>query len=169
MRVRVIDPATTTADTLLLLLANAALLTLGVAAVLVSRRLPSREEVAASPSLLIAALLAVVVGAVTMGPLRLAAPAGSLRAVLPLVGTGLIALAWVLAGAGLRARGTRRRRAALAFVLYLVIGLLWVTDYNAALGMPVTRVLADPSFVLAAVAWPLQVAQLLGLFGLTIG
>ncbi len=170
MRVRVIDPAISAGNTLLLLVVNAGLLAAAVAAVSGSlARRPSAAPIAPARSWIIGALLLALLGLVLIGPIRAAVRVGDLRAALPLVSTGLIALAWIRVGAALRVGGSRRRGAALAAALYLIVGLGWVTDYNAALGLPLTKVIADPSFIFAALVWPLQVAQLLGLFGLTIG
>jgi len=170
IRVRVIDPATTAADAASVLALNLALVALAMMSIAAAIRgsdtlpalLPSRGVICV-------ALLLIIGGWLLIGAFRAIAPSGVVRAWLPLLGTALIASGWVLGGGALRPRGSAVRGAVLAAVLYVILGLVWVIAYNAALGVPLARVVTDPYVVLIVLAWPLQIAQVLGLFGLTIG
>lgn len=82
---------------------------------------------------------------------------------------GLFAAGWVLAGAGLRPRGSAWRGAAAAALLYVMTGLLLYTGFGAATGtppLPLLRALLTPNGAGFALLWPLLVAQQLGVFDL---
>lgn len=81
---------------------------------------------------------------------------------LPLAGVVLFAIGWMLAGAALRPRGQVWRGLLLVVIAYLVVGLAWVVIFNASLGTPPLVALREPGALFATLAWPLQVAQMLG-------
>ncbi len=81
-------------------------------------------------------------------------------------GVGFFASGWILIGSGLRPRGSMRRGALFAVVVYLLVGLAWVVAFNTSLGATVGQLVLNPGILLIALFWPLQIAQLLGLFGL---
>lgn len=85
---------------------------------------------------------------------------------LPLGGVILFAAGWVITGAGLGPQGQAWRGMVLAVILYMVIGIGWVTVFNVGLGAKFPEIVLEPNFLLIALAWPLQVAQALGIFGL---
>ncbi len=85
---------------------------------------------------------------------------------LPLGGVILFATGWVLIGAGLGPQGQAWRGMLLAVILYILIGIGWVTVFNVGLGAKFPEILLEPDFLLVALFWPLQVAQALGIFGL---
>ncbi len=82
-------------------------------------------------------------------------------------------LGWVLVGTGLRPRGKAWLGTALSAVRYIWLGLIWVLFFNAVvLGTSMTGLLEPrnlPTGLLIASIWPLQVAQVLGLFHLSLG
>jgi len=79
-------------------------------------------------------------------------------------GVALFALGWLLVGVGLWGR----RGLLAAAVAYWLVGLVWVVAFNLSVGSAPTSLL-HPVILLAALMWPLLVAQVLGLFGLSIG
>jgi hypothetical protein len=74
---------------------------------------------------------------------------------------------WMLLGMALRPAGSALRGLVLAFVLYAVAGLLWTFALQLALGRPFIAIASDTGLLLFAFLWPLQVAQVTGLFGLS--
>lgn len=85
---------------------------------------------------------------------------------LPLGGVILFATGWVLIGTGLGPQGQAWRGMILAVILYILIGIGWVTVFNVGLGAKFPEIVLEPNFLLIALAWPFQVAQALGIFGL---
>lgn len=75
---------------------------------------------------------------------------------------------WLLVGSGLRPRGSPARGTLLAAIVYLLIGIVWVVGFNLRIGTPPVA-LASPWSAFLALIWPLQVAQVLGWFGLSLG
>ena len=79
-----------------------------------------------------------------------------------------LAAGWLLAGAGLRPRGSARRGTLLAGTAYLLVGMLWVVGFNLRIGTPPVA-LFSPWLVFLGLIWPLQIAQVFGWFGLSLG
>lgn len=86
--------------------------------------------------------------------------------VLPFAAVAVFFVGWMIVGTGLRFGGSFGRSAAAAVALYFVIGVVWVFGYNARLGTSLPAMIADPSWIPLSLIWPLQVAQVIGLFGL---
>jgi len=118
-------------------------------------------------SLIGSGLLVMVMGFSWFGVFRYVAPLvqPQILSWLPLGGVILFAGGWVLIGAGLRPQGKAWRGMLLAVVLYTLIGIGWVVGFNISLGAGFTE-LAHPTLLLIALVWPLQVTQVLGIFGL---
>ena len=98
----------------------------------------------------------------------------------PLWGSNLFTLAmmsifgggWLLTGSALRPQKSWRRGIFGAIILYVVLGIIWVALFNAGFSRGETPIIqtSDPfSLFLLVIAWPLQVAQFFGLFGLGFG
>ncbi len=85
---------------------------------------------------------------------------------LPLGGVGLFIAGWMFVGAGLGPQAKAWRGIILAAIMYILIGIIWITAFNVGLGAKLDEVLLEPNFLLVALVWPLQVAQALGIFGL---
>ena len=81
-------------------------------------------------------------------------------------GVILFATGWVLIGTGLSPQGQAWRGMILAVILYILIGIGWVTAFNVGLGAKFPDIVLHPDFLLVALVWPLQVAQALGILGL---
>jgi hypothetical protein len=85
-----------------------------------------------------------------------------------LAGSGLFALGWVVAGAGMGLGGSARRSAVLAAALYLAAGALWTTGF--VLVNPWQTDFTQTNLVLllgySVLLWPFAVAFVLGLSGL---
>ncbi len=77
-------------------------------------------------------------------------------------GVTLFALGWLLVGAGLWGK----RGVLAAAGVYWLVGVVWAVAFNLSPGTPPMRLL-HPVVLLLALMWPLQVAQVLGLFGLS--
>ena len=81
----------------------------------------------------------------------------------------LFAAGWLLTGATLRPAGSVLSGLALAALLYVAVGVAWVLAFNLHLGAPLGQLLPDllsPTALRIILIWPLQVAQVLGIFGL---
>jgi hypothetical protein len=87
---------------------------------------------------------------------------------LPIGGVLLFAAGWLLIGAALRPRGDARRGMVLAGILYIAIGFAWLVLFNAGLSGRFVLDVLNPTALQIALIWPFQVAQVLGLFGLTM-
>ena len=85
---------------------------------------------------------------------------------LPFAGLAAFAAGWLMIGVGLHPFGKAGYGAGIAAGLYLSTGLLWVFWFNLSLGALPTGMFL-PAALLLALIWPLQVAQALGLFGLS--
>jgi hypothetical protein len=95
-------------------------------------------------------------------------------AFLPVTGVLFFAVGWLLTGAGLRPQHSLRRGTLLAGGLYILVGVTWLIGFNLSVGEPAARVaqnlVTQPLTALAlAMIWPLQVAQVFGWFGLSLG
>jgi len=126
-------------------------------------------------ALVTAGVIPLLVGPLTSWSLRyaLVQHAGSVASApdwallwLPFTGVATVAGGWLTIGAGLRPFGHAAYGVLIAAGLYLYTGLLWVFWFNLSLGAPPTGMFLLAA-VLLALIWPLQVAQALGLFGLS--
>ena len=86
---------------------------------------------------------------------------------LPYGGLAAFVIGWHVGWSGLRPHESMLRGALLGVILYFGVGLLWVFAFNVSRGAPVLGLIHGGTLLLAAI-WPLQIAQMLGLFGLTI-
>ncbi|MDO9066231.1 MAG: hypothetical protein Q7U96_04010, partial [Chloroflexota bacterium] len=89
---------------------------------------------------------------------------------MPIAATAVFAGGWLLAGMGLRPRGSMLRGASLAALLYVFVGAMWVVTFNVGiLGNSATDLAQQPvGLVMLVLMWPLQIAQVLGFFGLAL-
>lgn len=65
-----------------------------------------------------------------------------------------------------------KRGILVAPILYLLLGIIWVSLFNAGLSggeKPIIQTFEPLSISLLIIAWPLQIAQFFGLFGLGFG
>lgn len=86
---------------------------------------------------------------------------------LPWIGSLVFAAGWMLVGAAMRPGGSASRGLALAGILYVVVGLLWTFALQLTFGRPLAAILGNADLLLFGLQWPLQVAQVTGLFGLS--
>jgi len=85
------------------------------------------------------------------------------------IAVALFAVGWLLAGATLRPGGSVLRGLALVVFLYVAVGVAWIIGFNLHLGTPLGQLLPDllsQTALRIILVWPLQVAQVLGIFGL---
>ena len=83
-------------------------------------------------------------------------------------GAALFACGWCILGASFASPGRRLVVLARAAALYAATGVGWVLAFNVAVGTKLEAFFREPAALLAlTLAWPLQVAQLVGLFGLS--
>jgi hypothetical protein len=115
---------------------------------------PSRAIVAAG---LVLALLAPSLHALVARPPPWLPPAALL----------LFVLGWLLTCVGLRPRRQPDRGLVLGLLTYEAAGLLWIALFNLTRGAPLSGIL-HPIALFFALYWPLQVAQIVGLFGLSM-
>ncbi len=125
------------------------------------RELGAATAVAIAGPVLIWTLRAVLIR--SLGP---GAPSW-IWAELPWIGSMVFAAGWLLGGSALRPRGSRIRGVALAAVLYVLCGLVWTVALQVSFGRTIPSVLADADVMLFSLQWPLQIAQVTGLFGLS--
>lgn len=92
----------------------------------------------------------------------------SILSILPVLFVGFFALGWVLTATALRFQGTLWRGALLGITSYILIGILWVIGFNVALGVSVLDIVREPSSLPLALLWPFQMAQVFGLFSLSL-
>lgn len=92
---------------------------------------------------------------------------------LPLIGVAVGVAGWLLTAAALRPAGSALRGLAMGAVVYSAAGLISLFAINALSGNIVAglpAVLADPvAFYVTVLLWPLRIAAMFGLFGLTFG
>lgn len=86
---------------------------------------------------------------------------------LPWVGAAAFAAGWILFGFALRPGGSSARGVALAATLYVLVGLVWTIGLQVAFGRGALATLADRDVMMFSLLWPLQIAQVTGLFGLS--
>ena len=55
----------------------------------------------------------------------------------------------------------------MALLFYTVVGVLWTLALQLAFGRPFIAIISDPGLLLFGLLWPLQIAQVTGLFGLS--
>lgn len=87
---------------------------------------------------------------------------------LPFGGLASFLVGWLVSWSGLRPQASALRGALLGAILYFGLGLMWVIAFNVILSGSVLGSLHLVTLFLATM-WPLQVAQVLGLFGLSMG
>lgn len=177
--VRVAEPAVALADALALFGIYAALLSAGVAA---SRRLlrPAGDAPPLAPD---RRTLGLGFGLVMFGvaALALARPsharrfaevgAAGILELLPFAGVALFVVGWLVAVAALRPRRSPGRGAALAAVLYVLIGLAWLAGFSIGQGTHAAGFFAvlvrSPAVLLLTLLWPWQMAAVVGWFGIS--
>ena len=93
------------------------------------------------------------------------------KPLIPNIAVILFATGWLLVGAALQPGGSAWSGLALAALLYGAVGVAWVIGFNLRLGAPLADLLPDllsPTALRIMLGWPLQVAQVLGLFDLQL-
>ena len=91
------------------------------------------------------------------------------KPLVPDIAVSLFAAGWLLTGATLRPAGSVLCGLVLAALLYIGAGVAWVLAFNLHLGAPLGQLLPDllsPTARRIILLWPLQVAQVLDIFGL---
>ena len=92
---------------------------------------------------------------------------------LPVIGVAVAVAGCLLTATALRPAESALRGLAMGAVVYSAAGLLSLFAVNALSGNVVAglpRVLADPvAFYVLVLLWPLRIAAMFGLFGLTFG
>ena len=91
------------------------------------------------------------------------------KPLVPNIAVILFAAGWLLAGATLRPGGSALGGLTLAALLYVAVGVVWILGFNLHLGTPLEQLLPNvlsPTALRIILAWPLQVAQVFGIFGL---
>jgi hypothetical protein len=84
---------------------------------------------------------------------------------LPFAGLLVFGLGWLLVSAALVPEGNWLLGIGAGALVYLLIGLVWLTLFNTYLGTS-PLALVTPVALLVALLWPLQLAQAFGWFGL---
>jgi len=86
---------------------------------------------------------------------------------LPPLGVLFFAAGWIALGAALRPAGSAVRGASLAALLYVACGLLWTFGLQIAFGRSITSIVTDSDLLIFGLQWPVQIAQIFGLFGMS--
>lgn len=88
-------------------------------------------------------------------------------------GLAAFALGWLMVGAGWRPGNSIVWGVALAATAYALFGLAWTIVFDLEMNDAALGEILEPQKLVAilqqALIWPLTVAQVLGLFGLTLG
>jgi hypothetical protein len=173
--VRVVEPIAAMAETLSVLLACMVVLgslAFGAQTLLRGTSLyslaPARAYLVAGLGLMSLAPVLWILRWIVIGRVGPAAPLW-IWAWLPFLGAACFLAGWLTAGASLRPARSFTRGLVIAAELYAAVGLLWEIGYPLSLGVPVSRLATNaPSLLVAVPAWPVHVAQVFGLFGLTL-